>query len=191
MKKYWLTTAAFTLIALFSHAQFYKGLLPGTGDFGDSLSKIVVDFKNNFRKIQGAALPEQMSMNIYESNTTLPGTTQNYIMRSHSENDTMATWQAMVYHGEDYDKALKLYKSTFHKIKNSSIRLSDRSVAHFSGKLRNESHASFQTSSLTIDIGDANYKKFVADVEMISNFLTYEVHINLHVKADDDLTPDD
>lgn len=191
MKKYWLTSAAFIFIVSFSQAQFYRGILPGSGNFGDSLSKIVVDFKTNFRNIQGDAIPQQMGMDIYESKITLPGTTQNYIMRSHSANDTLGTWQALVYHGEDYDKALKLYKSTFHKIKNSSIRLSDRSVAHFNGKLHNESHASFVTSSLTIDIGDANYKKFVAEIEMVSNFLTYEVHINLHAKNDDDLTPDD
>jgi hypothetical protein len=191
MKKYGLL-ATFTFLALISNAQFYKNLLPSGGAFADSLSKIVVDFKYNFRRIQGDAIPEQMNMNIYESKVTLPGTTNNYIMRSHSENDTLATWQAVAYQGDDYNKALRVYKNTFHKIKNSQIRLSDRSVAHFSGKLKNESDASFVVSYLTIDIGDVMYRKFVAEVEMVNNMMSYEVHINLHVKvSDNEITPDD
>ena len=152
MKKYWLTLAAFLLIASFSQAQFYRNILPGSGNFGDSLSKIIVDFKSNFRNIQGDAIPQQMNTDIYESKITLPGTTQNYIMRSHSANDTMATWQAMVYHGEDYDKALKLYKSTFHKIKNSAIKIGKGKIPQY-GRFRHPRY--FNSKSVLLPYEEA------------------------------------
>jgi hypothetical protein len=191
MKRFWTLVVLFTLFTSTTHSQILGSFFTSPA-FNDSLSKIVVDFKNNFSKIQGDALPTQGGIDTYESIVTLPGSIQNYVYRSHSTIDTTASWQAIMYKGDSYEKAMKVYKNTFHQVKNSRIKLSDRSTAHFSGKLAREKDVSFVVSRLYIDISDPIYRKFVAEVEFIGNFMAYEVHLNLfNRKTDEDLTPND
>jgi hypothetical protein len=191
MKRFWTLAVLFTLFTSNTYSQLLGSFFTPAG-FSDSLSKVIVDFKNNFSRIQGDELPKQGGIDTYESLVTLPGSIQNYIYRSHSTIDTTASWQAIMYKGDSYEKAMKVYKNTFHNVKGSRIKLSDRSAAHFNGKLAREKDVSFVVSRLTIDIADPIYKKFVAEVEFIGNFMSYEVHLNLfNKKTDEDLTPDD
>ena len=189
MKKYYLV-ALFSLSVLFSNAQFLSSLIGGNAAFSDSLGKIVGDFRNNFRTIQADPLPSQGQTNMYESKVKLPGAIESYIYRSHSVNDSIATWQSVMYRGDDKNKAVKIYKTLFREVKATKIKLSDKSSASFSGKLEKESDMAFVVSYLTVDIPDSHYNKFTAEVELTNNMMTWEVHLNMHnSKTDADLMP--
>jgi hypothetical protein len=112
MKKKFLTATLILAFLASSKAQFYKSLL-SKSDFSDSLTKIVVDFKTNFNLIQGQEMTPQLEMNVYQSKTTLPNALHCSIIRSHSRLDTSASWQAILYDGEDYNEAFKIYKDIF------------------------------------------------------------------------------
>jgi hypothetical protein len=166
-------------------AQFYKALVPSPA-FNDSLTKVVIDFRNNFKKIQGKELIPQAGMEVFQSKIGLPGALHCTIYRFHSKIDTTASWQAIMYDGEDYEEAKKIYINTFRLVNKSRIRWIDRSIAAFSGEMEKpDGNITFSNSMLQLNVSDPRYKNFFAEIEMTSGYNGWEVHLNLHAKKDD------
>src|SRR5258705_12570240 len=108
MKKISCTFIIF-LFYLISPAQDIKSLIPTPG-FASALGKIVLDFRFGYHTIQVDSLFSQDNgFEAYGSSVTLPGSTDNQILRFHSEQDTTASFQSTFYQGEDYNEAVKSY----------------------------------------------------------------------------------
>ena len=176
---------AFTLLCLItsvSFAQWHKPVASSPG-FSAALEKIVLDFRNNFRNIQGDVLQKEGETEIYESAVKLPGAVDCKIIRFHSALDTTASWQATLYKGEEYNEAINAYQNTFNFVKKSRLRWVDGSNVSFSGSIqpaRND--VRFTVSTLQLLQDDERYKNFEAQVELVSNLDGWEVHVNLHKK---------
>ncbi len=184
MKKCTLTILC-SGILFFTQAQFYKSVLPSP-QFNDSLTKVVIDFRNNFKKIQGKELTPQVGMEVYQSKVSLPGASHCTIYRFHSKLDTTASWQAIMYDGNDYDEAVKAYKNTCRLVNKSRIKWIDRSIASFTGNMeKNDDNVSFANTLLQLDVSDPRYKNFYAEIEIASGSSGWEVHLNLHAKKND------
>lgn len=169
----------------FCQAQFYKSVLPSP-EFSSALEKIVLDFRLNFATIQGGSVSEQGESEIYESTVKLPGASDCFIYKYHSKADTTASWQAIMYKGDDYKQACKVYENVFRLVKKSQVRWIDKSMVGFSGELEKPAEElRFTVSSLAFQLDDDRYKNFQADVEMISSYDGWEVHLNLQTKHSD------
>ncbi len=178
-------TIVCSCILLFAHAQFYKSVLPSP-QFNDSLTKVVIDFRNNFKKIQGKELTPQIGMEVYKSQVSLPGAAHCAIHRYHSKLDTTASWQAIMYDGDDYEEAIKVYKNTCRLVNKSRIKWIDRSIASFIGNMEKlDGNVPFANTMLQLNVSDPRYKNFYAEIEMASGSNGWEVHLNLHDKKDD------
>ena len=170
---------------LFTQAQFYKSVLP-TPAFNDSLTKVVIDFRNNYKQIQGKELTPQTGMEVYQSTISLPGAAHCTIYRFHSRLDTTASWQAIMYDGNDYEEAIKVYKNTCRLVNKSRIKWIDRSIVSFIGDTEKpDENVPFANTILQLDVSDPRYKNFYAEIEMASGDNGWEVHLNLHAKKDD------
>jgi hypothetical protein len=184
MKKTFLLMVCICAI-LFTHAQFYKSFLPSPA-FNDSLTKVVFDFRNNFKQIQGKELVPQPGMEVYQSQISLPGASHCAIYRFHSQTDTTASWQAVMYEGDDYEEAVKIYKNTYRLVNKSRIKWIDRSIASFIGEMETpDENVRFANSLLQLNVSDPRYKNFYAEIEITSGYSGWEVHLNLHAKKDD------
>jgi len=187
MKKIILLTITFTLCLSLCKAQFYKTILP-SNPFADSLTKAVTDFKYDYKHIEGPILPAQTQpdLRVYASSVTLPGALHCVIYRFNSRVDTTASWQAIMYEGDDYDEALKEYKSLFRLVKRTSVKWIDKSYLSFVGDLElPKDNIQFAVSSLHLEAMDDQYARFVADVELTNAGGGYEVHLNLQNKGSD------
>ena len=111
----------FTLVIVYGHAQAHKPFQPSV-IFNDSLTRVVIDFRNNFYQVQGKELAPQEGREVYKSIISLPGATHCVIYRFHSIIDTTASWQAILYEGESYEEALTIYKNTYHQLTKSKIK---------------------------------------------------------------------
>ncbi len=172
----------FSAAALCSKAQLVKTTSQDYG-FGDALNKIVAGFSTNFLSIQGDKLPAEIDADTYRSTVCLPGALGCKIMRYHSLEDQSASWQAGIYGGGNYDEALKLYKKTFGLIKKTRVKTSDPAGNSFEGQLENvDENVRFSVSSLRLKTNDQLYKNLVAEVELISNYNGWEVHLNIYTK---------
>jgi hypothetical protein len=165
-------------------AQFYKSLLPSPA-FTDSLNRIVVDFNTNYYNIQGDVVSSQDEVDVYNSKSSIPGAIECLIYRFHSSQDTTASLQALMYKGEDYKEAAKIYRNTFRLVNKTKLKV-NQSSADFTGTMEEPSESlRFASSLLRTTIPNRTYKNFVAEIELVNNFMEWEVRLNLHSKRDD------
>ncbi len=176
---------SFLLSTGVSNAQFYKSFLP-SGDFTDSLAKVVSEFRNNFKIIQGEALSMGEDAEIYNSRLGLPGSVNCMIYRYHSVKDSAASWQALMYKGDNYKDAVKSYKNTVRLVKKSKLLPTDRIGMQFHGDMEEPSKdLGFTVTMLPAKSSDPFYDKFVAEIELLTFYDRWEVHLNLHNKRKD------
>ncbi|MBC7887425.1 MAG: hypothetical protein H7Z13_06005 [Ferruginibacter sp.] len=169
----------------YSKAQFYKSILPSEA-FSDSLSVIVQDFKKNFATIEGMQLPSQGEMDVYRSKATIPGALHCSIYRFHSLQDTTASWQAILYEGDNYEQAVKIYKNTFRQLKKTKMKWVDKSIISFTGELEMPvENVRFAVTSLQLNIIDKPYRSFYGEIELTGSYDGWEVHLNLHNRKKD------
>lgn len=172
-------------IANTGNAQFFKALQPDDS-FSDSLNKIVLDYKNNFHSLEKNQLQSGEETEVYRSKTCLPDARHCSVTQYHSAIDTTASWQAVMYDGENYKEALKLYKNTFSLVKKSAIAGIDKSNVYFKGKLENISESiGFAVSSLRLITGNPQYSNLCAEVELTQNYSGWQVHLSLMSKKAD------
>jgi hypothetical protein len=107
------------------------------------------------------------------------------IYRYNSKVDSTASWQAIMYKGESYKDAAKVYKNTFRLVNKARIHSSELS-AGFSGQMEEPTEdLRFTTSSLQLTSKNELYRNYVAEIELLNTMDGWEVHLNLHYKRDD------
>lgn len=184
MKKIIPLTIVLILSVVMCSAQFYKSILPSPA-FSDSLNKIVKDFRSNYYNIQGDVVSEQDDVDVYQSRSSLPGALECFVYRFHSVQDTSASLQAIMYKGESYKEAARIYRNTFRLVNKTKLHL-NTSGGSFNGNLEEPTeNLRFASSHLKANSSDVAYKNFVAEIEMVNNYTGWEVRLNLHNKKDD------
>ena len=164
--------------------QFLKPLLPAPA-FAASLEKIVSSFSNNYYSIQGNLIRSQADVDTYETPTALPGAEKSFIYRFHSTEDTTASWQGIMYSGESYKDAAKIYKNLFNLVHKTSLNVYN-STLKFKGEMEKPTEAlRFNESSLKAVSIHPVYTRFFAEIEMVNLNQEWVVHLNLHNKKDD------
>ena len=180
---------SFLLLAFLTNgtiqAQGFK--LPNAGgSFSDSLNRIISDFRNNFSYIQDKELQSDGSVKIFLSKVCLPGAFHCTITRYNSIEDHSASWTAVMYEGENYDQAVKTYKSIYEKVKKSHLRTQESGNASFSGEWEKpDENVSFAVSLLKLESKDPFFKDFYAQVELNNVYNGWEVHLSLMNKKND------
>ena len=184
MSKKFLLICLLAFITNFSYSQFYKSLLPSP-EFTAALEKIILDFREDYKNIQGVLL-EKGEVDMYESLIKIPGAEDCRILRFHSAKDTTAAWQATIYSGDDYDEAVKAYQNIFRMVKKTQIKWIDRSNIGFAGQLESpKEEIRFTTSTLLLQSEDYRYSNFEAQVELLSTFGGFKVQLSLHKKVNE------
>ena len=175
----------FTLVIVYGHAQAHKPFQPSV-IFNDSLTRVVIDFRNNIYQVQGKELAPQEGREVYKSIISLPGATHCVIYRFHSIIDTTASWQAILYEGESYEEALTIYKNTYHQLTKSKIKWNDNRLAAFKGEMEEpDENMRFTNTLLQLNVPDFLYRSFYAAIEITNSYSGWEVHLNLQDKKDD------
>lgn len=172
-------------VCMSAQGQFYKSLLPSPG-FTSALQKIVLDFRLDYKNVQGELLLQQGESESYTSLIKLPGAEDCVIYRFHSDDDSTSGWQALMYHGEDFNEAVRAYKNLFRMVRKSPITWIDRSAVHFIGEMEEPSEdLRFAVSILALDVNDKRYERFVAEIELSGAMGDWSVKLNLHNKRRD------
>lgn len=154
-----------------------------SNNFSDSLSKIVHDFDGNFIHLQGAALPPQPDAEIYKSSTCLPAALHCIIYRYHSVQDKTASWQAIVYSGDNFDEAMKAYQNIYRQVKKTTVYGIAGKSAAFDGEMQKpDENVRFAVSSLRLKTTDAKFRQLAAEIELSNNYDGWEVRLNIFSK---------
>src|SRR5438132_1557514 len=123
-----LTNLLLAVIAMLSAAAqpklFDKN--PPSG-FSKSIETILGDFPYNYKHIVGDLVLTEGEFEQYASTVTLPGAETCVIGYYHSALDSTASWQALMFRGEEFEKAAKEYKRLFHQLNRCKLRMIDGS----------------------------------------------------------------
>jgi hypothetical protein len=185
MRKLLTLSIALLLISASLQAQLFNKVLP-VSPFTEKLSQLVENFQNNYTHIQGEALTPDEDRDIYQSTLRLPGAIQCVIYRFHSVEDTTASWQAILYTGEDFKEASKIYKNTFRQLKQTRFRQGPTQNALEGDLVTPTESLRFSTSTLRPVERTGIYKNFMAEIEMINTMDGWTVQLNLHSRKDDE-----
>lgn len=184
MRKLLTLSTALLLMLNVSYAQLQNRLLP-PNPFAESLSKVIEHYPNNYLPIQGQPLRPDEDRDIYQSTIAIPGATQCLIYRFHSTEDTTASWQAILYSGEDFKEASKVYRNSFKHLKQTKFKLGNTTHS-FEGQMENPSEElRFTSSILRPATYTEAYKNFMAEIEMINSIDGWVVQLNLHSRKED------
>ena len=163
-------------------AQFYKSLLPNDA-FADSLAIIVHDFYSNFTHIEGKLFETTNDMDLYRSKTVLPGALHCSIYRSHSKEDLSASWHAIMYEGENYERAIKMYKQIVREVKKSNISKTTEEQVFFIGEMEiPKASVRFTVTTLKLNMDEETFQNFYAEIELVGSYDGWMVQLNLHNK---------
>jgi hypothetical protein len=184
MKKQILLIPSMFLVLL-CNAQWGKPVKQ-EGAFSTSLSAIVIDFKNNFLHIQSNELAGATATNTYTSTICLPEALHCTIERYSSEEDKSASWKALLFAGENYQDALRIYKNIFKQVRTSVISgIDDKPVGFIGAMEKPDENIRFTVSTLRLSALDKRYKDFIASIELNNNMQGWEVTLNLYRKKAD------
>lgn len=179
-------TVIMLLLAYSTQAQFYKKVLPGNGGISAAVATITENFQNNFHHIQGNELPPDEGKKIYRSTVLIPGATQQVIYRFNSREDTTASFQALLYEGESFKEASKIYKQAFRQVKGTKFNGGFEKIS-FSGHMEEPTeNLRFTTSLLRPDVSGGAYKNFIAEIELLYAVEGWKVQLNLHSRKNDE-----
>jgi hypothetical protein len=187
MRKTFLSILVFFLFSFTTSAQLLRPFSASPA-FTDNLARITQAFRTNYYQVQGEALSSQDDVEMYSSTIVLPGASHCVIYRFHSKTDSTASWQAVMYEGENYKEALKAYKNTCKQVDKCKVTLLNNIPASYSGKMDEpDTNLRFASSVFRLKTNDAVYDRFYAEVELLNTgYDQWEVHLNLQNKKDDD-----
>lgn len=185
MQKLLSLAAAVFLLASAGQAQFYKKIMPGN-NISSAVASITENFQNNYYRIQGEELTPDEGREIYRSTVAVPGASQAVIYRFHSKEDTTASFQAILYEGESFKEAARIYKQTFRQVKGTKFNGGAEKLS-FDGNMEEPTESMrFTSSRLRPGVTGGTYKNFMAEVEILNSVEGWKVQLNLHSRKDDE-----
>jgi len=191
MKKVTNLLLAAMAMSLTVHAQFKKDAASSPG-FVKAIETILSDFPYNYKHITGELVEATGDWQQYASTVLIPGAENCLIGQYHSELDTTASWQALMFRGETFGQAAAAYKRLYHQLKQCHWRMVDGSVFYLDGDYEEATEEmDFVTSALLIQTADERFREFKIELEMLYKMDEWVVNINMvSKKKDSEMKPD-
>lgn len=191
MKKLTNLLLAVMVMSLSVHAQFRIDKDPPPG-FVKAVETILGDFPYNYRHITGDLVEATGDWHQYASTVNLPGSEACLVGLYHSELDTTASWQALMFRSETFGKAAAAYKHLYQHLKLCKLRMVDGSVYYLDGDYEEAlEDVDFTTSALRVETADERFKEFHIELELLYKLDEWVVNVNMvSKKKDSEVRPD-
>lgn len=184
MKKF-ISCCLTVLTFQFAFTQPNARLQP-VNNFTRSVELIVGDFRNNFTGIQGELLDEDAASLSFASTVKFNEASRCYIRRYRSVKDSSASWHAVMYEGDEWKDAVKVYKNACRSVLKSRITCSGKLIG-FSGRMNDISeNIGFAESMFQLKSDERLYEDFFAVVELINGMDSWSVNLTFFKKKKDE-----
>jgi len=185
MQKMFSLSGLLLLLSLSSPAQLFKSVVGGN-NISTAVATIAENFQTNYRNIQGDELPPDEGRDVFRSSIPVPGAIHSLIYRFHSREDSTAAFEALLYEGESFKEASKVYRQSFKQLKNLKFNGGFGKIS-LTGDMEEPTESlRFTSSLLRTDSDTKPYKYFMAQIEMLNSVEGWKVQLNLHSRKDDE-----
>lgn len=183
MRKYFVF-----LIILFSSTITYSqvlGKLQPANHVADSIKAIVAAYPSNFYSIQGEKISAADMVDVYLAIYKVPGALEANITRYHSIEDTTASYESLVFRGEDYKEALKNYKQLVVQAKKADISWKGVRLKFEGEYTKPDDNVRFTVTSLKLSGSEPVFENFYAEIELNQVYMEWEVKVSFSSRKDD------
>ena len=182
---------ALMVMSLSVQAQFKMDKDPSPG-FVKAMETILSDFPYNYKHITGDLVEATGDWHQYASTVMLPGSESCLVGYYHSELDTTASWQALMFRGETFKQAASAYKRLYQQLKHCRLKMVDGSVFYLDGDYEEATEETdFITSALKIQTADERFREFHVELELLYKLDEWVVNVNMvSKKKDSEVRPD-
>jgi hypothetical protein len=181
-----MKSAASILLVFWSLSLQAQGFIKPDSSFLWAMDSVLRDFPNNLRGITGDTILLEGETDHFSSTVWLPGAEQCQVTRYHSGEDTTASWQATMFHTEDYEKAAARYHALYKQLSKCFTHLKDGSIVWLEGQWSPPTpDLVFSVSTLKLSTRSYWYKKMEIELELLYQLGDWEIHINVASKEKD------
>jgi hypothetical protein len=171
-------------ISLFSVFESYsqlKVLSPTTHIITD-VRKVVEDYPNSFANITGELIIQNPQSVDYHCTFKMKDAEECFVTKYHDDKKDIYSWQALMLTTEDFEQAVKQFKSLYGQLNNSSI-----GRAQLQGKYESPAEEKNFTSVLfSFDTDDELMKKLKLELVMENVLLQWKVKIIIYDRERED-----
>ncbi|MBN8666336.1 MAG: hypothetical protein J0M30_02455 [Chitinophagales bacterium] len=156
-----------------------------------SLSKVIVDYSNQFPKYLGEPLTSNPQSEEFGSKICIAGAEQCTITKYSAKSKTVYSWQARMPVSEDFSSAVKTYKELFQQAQQTVVTLGDKTF-HLVGTYKEPTESlRFHSIILTPDSKDRALKNLKLEILLEADMLEWGIRVILYDKErlDDERGP--
>jgi hypothetical protein len=186
MKFFRPLTTVFLLLSFSSQAQFKLTSLSNNTSFKTDIQKIIDAYPQQFAALRGDVIETNPQTVEYASLVKPEGAEETSITRYSSNKKGVYTWQAVMLSTEDFEIAVKKYKTLFGQLKGMNIKyVVDQYTLVGKYEAPDESKK-FVSSILTVSAPPSPLEKLKVEVTMQFEFPEWKVKLLVYEKERED-----
>ena len=175
-----ISSLCFTFFSI--HAQ----IIPVKNAFQASLANVAGHYPNQFKEIAGELIKENPQSTEYRSLVTIKGAEECIVTKFSAKGKDIYSWQAVMLTTEDFEEALKKFKSLYNSIQRLAVDINGMST-HLGGEyIKPVEEKKFNSIIFTVPDKYESLKKFRVELTLQSELLEWVIKILVYEKERED-----
>ena len=162
--------------------------IPGAGnpDIRQALEKVITDFPKEFASLKGEVISNNPQTVEYESLLSFKSAERNSIIQ-YSGTLPVYSWQALMFTTEDYEAAVKKYKTLYSQLKNMNIKLNRDYDYSLAGDYdQPEETKKFSSTVFHLLPNASNLPKVKVEISLQYELLEWKIYLLVYQKERED-----
>jgi hypothetical protein len=150
-------------------------------DFPTGIRKVVQAYRNNFSTLQGNPSSRDGNSGTFASKVCITGAVSCEIRRYASVKDKSASWTCLLFEGDEFSEAAKVYRSTCTELKKTAIDIGGGQSLGFAGRISTpDENLRFTGTNLKAESKNTAFMNLIAGVELVNNYAGWEVRLSFY-----------
>jgi len=179
------TTTLF-LSLCFSFFSLYAQVFPVKNAFQTGLANIAGHYPNQFKEIAGEVMKENPQSIDYRSLLTLKDAEECIVTKFSAKGKEVYSWQAIMLTTDDFEEALKKFKSLYNSIQHLAVNINGTSTKLGGEYIKPVEEKKFNSIIFTAPDKHENLKKFRVELTLQSEFMDWVVKVLIYEKERED-----
>lgn len=161
-------------------------VIPVRTAFQSSLANIVGHYPNQFKNLAGEVVTENPQSTDYRSVVTLKGAEECFVTKFSSKGKEVYSWQAVMLTTENFEEALKKFKSLYSSIQRLAVQINGMNAVLSSEYVKPVEEKKFNSIIFTASDKDEKLKKLKVELTLQNDLLEWVIKVLVYEKERED-----